>query len=68
MDKHPVHLNTADELLADTSVGYTPIFELATIYRGKEGKDNQETATRMAGQILSRDARTTLMNTLYGIE
>ena len=56
---------TADELLADTSLGYTP-FELATIYRGKEGKDNQETAKRMAGQILSRDARTALMNALYG--
>jgi len=56
---------TADELLADTSLGYTP-FELATIYRGKEGKDNQETAKRMAGQILSGNARTHLMNALYG--
>ena len=56
---------TADELLEDTSLGYTP-FELATIYRGKEGKDNQDTARRMSDKILDDGSRTALMNALYG--
>jgi len=55
---------TADELLEDTSLGYTPL-ELATIYGRKEGKDNQETASRMRQKILSNDGNTMLNDTLF---